>query len=1350
MPELKMSTRSEKPEFNLLNFEGLKIRVASPDDIERWSYGEVLKPETINYRTQKPERDGLFDERIFGPTKDWECYCGKYKRIRYKGVICDKCGVEVTRSSVRRERMGHIDLAVPVAHIWYVRGVPYTLSTVLDVSVTDIEKVVYFASFIVLSVNEDLKKQALEQLEGEYKAAKEALKDSPERLEQLEINYKGTRSDLNSLEPRMVLSEGKYHEISLRFGNILKVGIGAEAILDLCKKVNIEEEIQKIRKELPLVQPNAARRLTKRLRTLTDMKMAGIRADWFIVTKLPVLPPDLRPMVQLDGGRFASSDLNDLYRRVINRNNRLKRLMNQGAPDVIARNEKRMLQEAVDALIDNSARKAQAGAGRQPKSLSDMLRGKQGRFRQNLLGKRVDYSGRSVIVVGPTLHLDQCGLPKVMALELFKPFVISRLINDGYVHNVKNAARLIERQTPEVWEILEEVTKDAYVLLNRAPTLHRLGIQAFRPVLIEGKAIQLHPLVCSAYNADFDGDQMAVHVPLSEKAKYEAKELMASVKNLLKPSSGEPLTAPRLDIVFGLFYLSCERPGVLGENKIFGNIDEIKNAYGRKLIHPQAAIELRIDGERVKTTVGRALINDVLPNGYPYINTQMDTKVLKNIMRDVYKNYGQEATAQLSDDLMALGFKFSEKSGMTMSMFDINVPKAKDELVKQGEDAIDEITKRYRRGLITEDERRKLSIEKWSDIRDKMEKEVKDNSFEVNSSIWTMVTSGARGSSSQLVQLAGMKGLVVNPTGGIIEVPITHNYKEGLSVLEYFITTHGSRKGISDTSLKTADAGYLTRRLIDVSQDIIITEVDCGTKEGLVVKESESNEYGETYAERLIGRAIVDAIKVDGKTLFKAGKELEEDDVKVIIEAGIKELKVRSTLNCQADWGVCQKCYGRDLSTGKTVNIGSAVGIMAAQAIGEPGTQLTLKTFHMGGVSGADITTGLPRVEEIFEARPPHGAAVLSEIAGKVLVHEVKEKTYIDVVSEEIPTETYEIPAGYAASVKDKDMVKAKQAIATCPDKKAVRSGVSGRVDIKGHKITVTSLEPVKASYIVTGDFGVLVKNGDIIEQGAQLTEGNVDPAMSLELRGLRATQDYLIKEVQTIYASHGAGVNEKHIEIILRSMFGKVRIIDGGDSHLLGGQVSSKLDIDRMNVELGKNGKRPIQYEQIILGITRASLQTNSFLSAASFQETTSVLIKAALQGAVDPLKGLKENVIIGKLIPAGTGYANYLANKADIDFAHGIGEGSQPAESEDELLEEAKKDDEVASERSNRTEASKKGKISDLSADASDNDDDITIEKAKRDEAASNKVQPTESPEAEVAEEAATVAVESETVKE
>jgi len=1253
MAELRLSTKAPQTEFSLMSFEGLRLRVASPDDIERWSYGEVLKPETINYRTQKPERDGLFDERIFGPTKDWECYCGKYKRIRYKGVICDKCGVEVTRASVRRERMGHIDLAVPVGHIWFVRGVPYVLSTILDITVGDLEKVIYFASFVVTHVNEELREQALAQLEDEFKNAKETVKDSPERLEALEANYRATKLELNNLERRMVIPEGKYHEFSLRFGNLIKVAIGAEAILELLKQIDLEAEINLIRSQASRAPSNTYRRLMKRLRIMTDMKLAALEPEWLIIAKLPVLPPDLRPMVQLDGGRFASSDLNDLYRRVLNRNNRLKRLMNQGAPDVIVRNEKRMLQEAVDALIDNSARKGQAsvGLGRQPRSLSDMLRGKQGRFRQNLLGKRVDYSGRSVIVVGPNLKLDQCGLPKVMALELFKPFVISRLIIDGYVHNVKNASRLIERGTAEVWEILEQVTKTANVLLNRAPTLHRLGIQAFRPVLIEGKAIQLHPLVCAAYNADFDGDQMAVHVPLSRQAKAEAAELMLSTNNLLKPASGEPLVAPRLDIVFGLFYLTNEQPGAKGEGRMFGSVAEVDLAYQRGELHPQAKITLRYQDKRVETTVGRALVNEALPEGHPYVNDPLDTRALKKVIRGIYKIYGQAATAEVADNLMALGFKFAERSGMTMSIADITVPQVKAKLISDGEASIDEITQRYRRGLISNDERRKLSIEKWTEIRDKVQASVM-SSFSPNSPIWTMVSSGARGSANQLTQLSGMKGLVVNPAGEIIEVPIISNYKEGLSVLEYFISTHGSRKGKSDTSLKTADAGYLTRRLVDVAQDIVVTEKDCRVKVGVVVKEAESAEFGETYEERLLGRTVLEAAKdKKGKTILKAGQEISEDDVAQIKAAALTEIAVRSTLHCQAKWGVCQGCYGRDLARGQLVEIGTAVGIMAAQAIGEPGTQLTMKTFHMGGVSVGDITTGLPRVEEIFEARPPHSAAVVCEIDGKVSIYEQRDRQYVDIISETIPKEVYELDDGYETVVKDKENVKARQAIATAPDKKAIRSEIAGRVSIRGKTITVTALEPVTASYLIPAEATLVVKNNDSVKRGTQLTDGHLDLNQSLELRGLRATQDYIIKEVQNIYAAHGAAVNEKHIEIIVRAMFSKVRIANGGDSTFLAGQIIDKLEADTINTTLKKEKRELLEYERIVLGITRASLNTKSFLSAASFQETTSVLIRAAIQGQVDPLKGLKENVIIGKLIPAGTGYASHQEGSRPVD---------------------------------------------------------------------------------------------------
>src|SRR3990167_1811540 len=869
-----------------------------------------------------------------------------------------------------------------------------------------------------------------------------------------------------------------------------------------------------------------------------------------------------------------------------------------------------------------------------------MLRGKKGRFRQNLLGKRVDYSGRSVIVVGPNLKLDQCGLPKVMALELFKPFVISKLISEGYVHNVKNASRLIDRQTPEVWEILEAVTKGSHVLLNRAPTLHRLGIQAFHPILIEGKAIQLHPLVCAAYNADFDGDQMAVHVPLSAQARHEAEELMLSVNNLLKPASGEPLPAPRLDIVFGLFYLTNEAEGVLGEGKAFAGVDEVTLSYQRGELHPQAKIQLRRNGARIDTTVGRAMINTIFPKGHAYVNESLDTRALKKIIRNIFKVYGGPETSRIADELMALGFKFAERSGMTMSISDIKVPATKNQLIKEGEEAIDEITKRYRKGLISEPERRKLSIEKWTEVRNKIQAEVM-KSMKESDSIWTMVSSGARGSANQMTQLSGMKGLVVNPAGEIIEVPIVHNYKEGLSVLEYFISTHGSRKGKSDTSLKTADAGYLTRRLVDVAQDMVISENDCGTKTFLTVKQSESEQYGETYEERLLGKTSGETIKAKGgKVIAKAGAEIDEEKSAQIVEAQLSEVKVRSNLHCAAKLGVCQKCYGRDLATGNLVKIGTAVGIMAAQAIGEPGTQLTMKTFHMGGVSVGDITSGLPRVEEIFEARPPHNPAIVSEVEGTVSIHETRDRLYVDVISDEIQKESFELEEGYQFAVKNNDSVKAKQAVATAVDKKAIRVNIAGKVRLSGKNITIVAHEPVTASYIIPAELSVIVKNNDVVKLGQRLTDGHLDLAQSLKLRGLDKTREYIIKEVQMIYASHGAAVNEKHIEIIARAMFGKVRIVNGGDSTLLAGQIVDKLEAQRLNEQLKTDKRTAIEYEQIVLGITRASLNTNSFLSAASFQETTSVLIKAAIQGQVDSLKGLKENVIIGKLIPAGTGF--------------------------------------------------------------------------------------------------------------
>ncbi|KKQ73170.1 MAG: DNA-directed RNA polymerase subunit beta' [Berkelbacteria bacterium GW2011_GWB1_38_5] len=974
----QQANHKDQPRIN--DFDALKISVASPDEILAWSFGEVLKPETINYRTQKPERDGLFDERIFGPVKDFECYCGKYKKIRYKGVICDKCGVEVTRSSVRRERMGHIDLAVPVTHIWYVHGVPSVLGLVLDISTNDLERVIYFAGFMILDVDENIRKSALEQLEKEFAEAKNKLADNNMEMAKVEIAYRATKQEILSLNRKMILTESKYQDLSLRYGQIIKVGIGAEAISEILKNTDLNQLYEELNLELKTTIGVNRRRVLRRLRLVTNMKDAGIKPEWLILNRLPVIPPDLRPMVQLDGGRFAASDLNDLYRRVINRNNRLKRLISQGAPEVICRNEKRMLQEAVDSLIDNSARRGRAvstgATARKLRSLSDMLRGKQGRFRQNLLGKRVDYSGRSVIVIGPELKLHQCGIPKVMALELFKPFVISRLIADGHVHNVKNATRLIESGDPVVWDILEKITSNYYVLLNRAPTLHRLGIQGFQPVLIEGKAIQIHPLVCHAFNADFDGDQMAVHVPLSSQAKDETTNLMRSSNNILKPASGEPVISPRLDIVFGCYYLTTIQPNVSGEDKIFGSKNEAILAYHQGFVHPRAKIKVRMHLDKsqeaeikiIETTVGRILFNNILPDEIPFQNHDMDSKSLKKLITNMFKEYGMQITADIVDKIKKIGFEHAGLSGMTISANDISIPSNKEKILQDSDKKLEEIDNQYQRGLITDSERNIKTIELWNGARSILEGEMLKE-FDKNNPVYVMIVSGARGSVAQITQMGGMKGLVVNPAGEIIELPIRSNYKEGLSVIEYFISTHGARKGKSDTSLRTSEAGYLTRRLVDVSHDVIITTKDCGTDEGFALERQESEEIGEKFDERLVGRVAFKDIKDKNKVIVKKNEEINEEKATQIGDSGINEVIVRSVLNCKAERGVCQLCYGRDLAIGRMVEFGTVSGIMAAQAIGEPGTQLTMKTFHLGGVSGEDITTGLPRVEELFEAK---------------------------------------------------------------------------------------------------------------------------------------------------------------------------------------------------------------------------------------------------------------------------------------------------------------------------------------------------------------------------------------------
>ncbi len=1236
-----------KDQVTSTDFDAIRLLIASPDAILGWSHGEVLKPETINYRTQKPERDGLFDERIFGPTKDWECYCGKYRKVRYKGVVCDKCGVEVTRSNVRRVRMGHIDLAVPVTHIWYVRGVPSVMGMILDLPVSALEKVIYFASFIVTKVDEELKMQALEELKNQYEENRKRemeLKDASGSLDlrvaRMESAYKAAKSELESLAPRTILSEAKFHDLSINYGSIVKVGIGAEAVFELLKTIDIDQEIENLKLEAERAIGANKRKALKRLKIFTNMKKAEIKPDWLVLKRLPVLPPDLRPMVQLDGGRFAASDLNDLYRRVLNRNNRLKRLVNQGAPEVICRNEKRMLQEAVDSLIDNSAKQgkvAQAtGNRRKLRSLSDMLRGKQGRFRQNLLGKRVDYSGRSVIVVGANLKLNECGLPKVMALELFKPFVIGRLIADGYVHNVKNATRLIERGESFVWDILEQITDNHYVLLNRAPTLHRLGIQAFKPKLIEGRAIQIHPLVCTAFNADFDGDQMAVHIPLSEQAQKEAGEIMLSSKNLLKPASGEPVVTPQKDIVLGCYFLSYIKEGLRGEGKVFNSFNEAYSYFNLGFIKIQAKIKVRQEGEMVETSVGRIILNRIFPEELGFQNYLFDRKGVSALVARVFREYGVERTSQLVDDLKDVGFKYAGYSGITFSVDDIQVPDAKGEIITKAEKSLAQINQQYQRGLITNDERYAKTIEMWMDIQGRLEKEMVKN-FDKENDIYTIFSSGARGSLTQINQIAGMKGLVANPSGEIIELPIKSNFKEGLSVFEYFLSSHGSRKGRADTALRTSEAGYLTRRLVDVSQDTIIDEADCGTTNYMVFDKADLLARGEKLYDHIHTRVLGEnAGKYKKGSLInqEMANNLEQDEK-------IKSVSVRTLLTCASHRGVCQSCYGADLATGELAEIGSVVGIVAAQAIGEPGTQLTMRTFHTGGSAGEDIVSGLPRVEELFEARIPKQPAVLAELGGKVKIYDLEQEKIIEIHSSDFQTYEVELPEGYKPSVKDGDQVKAKDVVATAEDKKPLRTTLEGVAKIKDNKIAITNKKKLSVTYHLPQNVSLLVEDGQTVERGAQLTEGSLELSMSLKLRGLKETQRYIIKEVQTIYESQGQNINDKHLEVIVRQMSSKVKIVDPGQSEsLLQGQIINSSKVMTGNEKLETEKKKQAQTEDLIIGISRIAIKTDSFLSAASFQETTSVLIDAAIQGKFDYLKGLKENVIIGRLIPAGTAY--------------------------------------------------------------------------------------------------------------
>ena len=1273
------------------DFKGVRLKLASPDTIMNWSHGEVTKPETINYRTQRPEKDGLFDEKIFGPIKDWECYCGKYKRIRYKGIVCDKCGVEVTKSSVRRERMGHIKLSVPVAHIWFLRGVPSRLGLMLDLGVMDLEKVVYFAAYIITSVDEEARVSTLDQIEREFKAKKKAIEEKYEtliakgrsqaqksqghkdadllqaeidaevtrlkdawskELEGLESIRDQARSELKSIKKYQIISELQYRDLSLKYGPVFTAGIGAEGIKGLLEEINLEQLATELQTALPNLEGQAERKVLKRLKLIKSLINSGLRPEWMLIVTLPVIPPDLRPMVQLDGGRFAASDLNDLYRRVINRNNRLKKLLEIKAPEVITRNEKRMLQEAVDALIDNSIRHgkevtASTGQKRKLRSLADMLKGKQGRFRQNLLGKRVDYSGRSVIVVGPHLKLHQCGLPKFMALELFKPFVISKLIGREFAHNVRSANRLIEQGVTSVYDILEEVTKDHYVLLNRAPTLHRLGFQAFQPVLIEGKAIQLHPMVCAAFNADFDGDQMAVHVPLTELAQKEAREIMVSAHNLLKPASGDPVMTPDKDVVVGCYYITKIREGAKGEGKVFSSPAEAILAYHSGYVNIQAKVKVRLDsGEMVETSTGRLIFNKVVPKELGFRNENFDKKKLQGLVREAHRLLGNDRTAELIDEIKRTGFTYMKKSGLSWGMDDLLVPPNKYETLKQADTDVEATYQQFREGLLTEDERYNRVVEIWAEVSEKIAKSV-TLTVDEHSTINYMVSSGARGSFSQITQMSGMKGLVVNPAGDVIELPVKGSFKEGLAVLEYFISTHGSRKGMSDTALRTADAGYLTRRLVDVAQDNVINAEDCGTEEFDYINLEDSQKMNKPFDRRLFGRVAAEDLKdKKGKLIVGKNSGIDDQQAKIIVDSGITEVKCRSVLKCKLSRGICRLCYGYDLGFNDMVQLGAAVGIVAAQAIGEPGTQLTMRTFHTGGsASVKDITQGLPRVEELFEAREPKGQATVSEVDGVAYISKPNNKEYLVMVQGgDVAKDVYEL-AGAHSAIKDGSKVESGETLYVDPNNKSIKAKTAGIVRLEKGKVLVVHESDQAKEYLIPASFSLLIKDGDLVTKGQQLTEGNLNPGQIMQLQGLQAAQKYIVKEVQDIYVSQGQNIHDKHIEVIVRQMFSKMRITNSGDSALTVGEIADKSKLNYINEKLAAAGKKPAQAEQLLMGITKVSLNTESFLAAASFQETTRVLIEAAVTGKTDFLRGLNENVIIGKLIPAGTGFSAEVA---------------------------------------------------------------------------------------------------------
>ena len=1194
-----------------ITYDAIKIGLASPEKIREWSRGEVKKPETINYRTLKPEKDGLFCEKIFGPSKDWECHCGKYKKIRYKGVVCDRCGVEVTKASVRRERMGHIELAAPVSHIWYFKGIPSRMGLILDVSPKNLEKVLYFASYIVLEAQDGI-----------------------------------------GLQQKQILSEAEYQEARANYGNAFRAGMGAESIMELLMSIDLEEESNTLKEELKNASGQKRARIIKRLEVIEAFRGSGNKPEWMILTVIPVIPPDLRPMVQLDGGRFATSDMNDLYRRIINRNNRLKRLLELGAPDIIVRNEKRMLQEAVDALIDNGRRgRPVTGPGNRPlKSLSDMLKGKQGRFRQNLLGKRVDYSGRSVIVVGPELKIYQCGLPKEMAIELFKPFVMKELVADGTAHNIKQAKKMVEKLQPEVWDVLEEVIREHPVMLNRAPTLHRLGIQAFEPTLVEGKAIKLHPLVCTAFNADFDGDQMAVHLPLSVEAQAECRFLLLSPNNLLKPSDGGVVAVPSQDMVLGIYYLTQERPGVKGEGKFFKSVNEAITAYENGVVTLHSRITVRRSGvnaegqveiKNIESTLGRFIFNEILPQDLGFVDRSnpdnfltlevdfhVGKKQLKQILEKCIDVHGATGTAETMDHIKALGYKYSTRAAMTVSISDMTVPAAKKDILADAEKTVETIARKFHRGLLTEEERYKAVVNTWFAADDKLTKALMAGLDRYNN-IFMMADSGARGSQAQIKQLAGMRGLMADTSGRTIELPIKSNFREGLDVLEYFMSAHGARKGLSDTALRTADSGYLTRRLVDVSQDLIVREADCCENRaeisGMVVRGfMDGKEEIESLQERITGRFSCETVKnKDGEILVKANHMITPKRAARIMKEGVSNvtggpidrLKIRTILSCKCKVGVCAKCYGANMATGEPVQVGESVGIIAAQSIGEPGTQLTMRTFHTGGVAGGDITQGLPRVEELFEARKPKGLAIITEIPGVATINDTKKKREIIVNDPETgDSKTYLIPYGSRIKVLD----------------------------------------------------------GQVLEAGDELTEGSVNPHDILRIKGVRAVQDYMIREVQRVYRLQGVEINDKHIEVIVHQMLKKIRIEDNGDTEFLPGTLVDVLDVEEVNEKLEAEGKQPAEGKQVMLGITKASLATNSFLSAASFQETTKVLTEAAIKGKIDPLIGLKENVIIGKLIPAGTGMKRYSEISLDTGMPEVKNASEEPEDIEDISVEE------------------------------------------------------------------------------